>query len=88
MGEIYVARYYMKREAYIAAINRAQFTLNEYPRTPATKYALEIMVDAYDQLGMDDLRDDAKRVLEKNIPRNQESSDIAISDSESWWKFW
>lgn len=88
MGEIYVARYYMSRGAYIAAINRAQFTLNEYPQTPATKYALGIMVDAYDELGMDDLRDDAKRVMEKNFPRNQESSDIAISDSESWWKFW
>jgi len=46
------------------------------------------MVDAYDELGMDDLRDDAKRVMEKNFPRNQESSDIAFSDSETWWKFW
>ena len=93
MGEIYVARYYMSRGAYVAAINRAQFTLNEYPQTPAIKYALEIMIDAYDELGMDDLRDDAKRVMEKNVmeknfPRSQESSDIAISDSESWWKFW
>ena len=93
MGEIYVARYYMSRRAYVAAINRAQFTLNEYPQTPAIKYALEIMIDAYDELGMDDLRDDAKRVMEKNVmeknfPRSQESSDIAISDSESWWKFW
>lgn len=88
MGEIYVARYYMSRGAYVAAINRAQFTLNEYPQTPATKYALEIMIDAYDGLGMDDLRDDAERVMEKNFPRSQESSDVAISDSESWWKFW
>jgi outer membrane protein assembly factor BamD len=88
MGEIYVARYYMDRGAYVAAINRAQFTLNEYPQTPATKYALEIMVNAYDKLGMNDLRDDAKRVMEKNFSKNQGSSDIAISDSESWWKFW
>ena len=95
MGEIYVARYYMSRGAYVAAINRAQYTLNQFPQTPATKHALEIMVDAYDELGMDDLRDDAKRVMQKSFSENQESLDIANSDSMSWnsgkvywWKFW
>ena len=95
MGEIYVARYYMSRGAYVAAINRAQFTLNEFPQTPATKHALEIMVEAYDKLGMDDLRDDAKRVMQKSFSKNQESLDVANSDSmswnsgkEYWWKFW
>ena len=84
MGEIYVARYYLSRGAYVAAINRAQFTLNEYPQTPATKFALEIMVNAYDELGMDDLRDDAKRVMEKSFSNNQESLSVANPDSESW----
>ena len=95
MGEIYVARYYMSRGAYVAAINRAQFTLNEFPQTPATKHALEIMVEAYDELGMDDLRDDAKRVMQKSFSKNQESLDIPNldnmswnSDKEYWWKFW
>ena len=95
MGEIYVARYYMSRGAYVAAINRAQFTLNEFPQTPATKHALEIMVDAYDELGMDDLRDDAKRVMQNSFSKNQESLDITNLDSmswnsgkEYWWKFW
>ena len=95
MGEIYVARYYMSRGAYVAAINRAQFTLNEFPQTPATKHALEIMVEAYDELGMDDLRDDAKRVMQKSFSKDQESLDIANLDSVSWnsgkkywWKFW
>ena len=95
MGEIYVARYYMSRGAYVAAINRAQFTLNEFPQTPATKHALEIMVEAYDELGMNDLRDDAKRVMRKSFSKNQESLDIPNldnmswnSDKEYWWKFW
>lgn len=88
MGEIHVARYYMARGAYIAAINRAQFTLNQFPQTPATKHALEIMVNAYDELGMDDLRDDVKRVMQKSFPKNQESIDITISDSETWWRLW
>ena len=95
MGEIYVARYNMSRGAYVAAINRAQFTLNEFPQTPATKHALEIMVEAYDELGMDDLRDDAKRVMQKSFSKDQESLDITNLDSVSWnsgkkywWKFW
>ena len=95
MGEIYVARYYMSRGAYVAAINRAQFTLNEFPQTPATKHALEIMVEAYDELGMDDLRDDAKRVMQKSFSKDQESLDTTNLDSISWnsgkkywWKFW
>ena len=95
MGEIYVARYYLSRGAYVAAINRAQYTLNKFPQTPATQHALEIMVEAYDELGMDDLRDDAKRVMQKSFSENQESLDIANSDSMSWnsgkvywWKFW
>jgi len=90
MGEIYVARYYLSRGAYVAAINRAQYTLNKFPQTPATQHALEIMVEAYDELGMDDLRDDAKRVMQKSFFENQESSDSMSwnSGKDYWWKIW
>lgn len=94
MGEIYVARYYMKRGAYIAAVNRAQHTLNEYPQTSATKDALAIMVEAYDELGMTDLRDDAERVMLRNFPKNSVSpEEVVSSNAESaetipWWKLW
>ena len=93
MGEIYVARYYMKRGAYIAAVNRAQYALQEYPQTPATEDALAIMVEAYDELGMTDLRDDAERVMLKNFPKNPVSPEVVSSDTGStvtvpWWKFW
>jgi len=66
--EIHVARYYLKRGAYVAAANRAQYALKTYPEAPARKEALLIMVQAYDVLGMPQLRDDAKRVLRKNFP--------------------
>tara|TARA_B100000676_G_scaffold14654_2_gene13164 strand:- start:216 stop:1046 length:831 start_codon:yes stop_codon:yes gene_type:complete len=88
MGEVYVARYYMKRKAYIAAVNRAQYILNEYPQTPATKYALEIMVDAYDKLAMKDLRDDAKRVMQKSFSKNIEPQGVSWKNNEAWWKVW
>ena len=66
--EVHVARYYMKRGAYVAASNRAQYALKNYPQTPAQEEALLIMIQAYDVLGMAELRNDAERVLRKNFP--------------------
>jgi len=66
--EIHVARYYMKRGAYIAAANRAQYALKNYPQTPASEEALLIMVQAYDALGMTELKNDTDRILRMNFP--------------------
>lgn len=82
--ELHVARYYLRRGAHIAAINRAQGILTQYPNSPSTRDALEIMVQAYDAMGMTGLRDDAQRVLAKN-------SDATVGNSpagKSWWRFW
>ena len=59
--EVHVARYYMKRGAYVAAANRAQFAVQNYPQAPAIEEAVFVMVRAYDSLGMNDLRDAAAR---------------------------
>src|SRR6266571_543759 len=66
--EVHVARYYMKRGAYVAAANRAQYALKNYPQAPVQEEALLIMIRAYDVLGMPELRDDAERILRKNFP--------------------
>lgn len=84
--EVHVARYYLKREAYVAAANRAQETLRTYPDAPANEEALFIMVKAYDALGMKDLRNDAERVLRLNFPKSKYFSTAQSSDA--WWKFW
>ena len=68
--EIHVANYYLHRGAYVAAANRAKDVLADYPQTPATRDALKIMVQAYDAMGMKDLRDDAQRVLDMNAAKN------------------
>lgn len=68
--ELHVARYYMKRGAYLAAANRAQYAVKNYPDAPATEEALFIMVKAYDSLGLNDLRDDAERVMRTNYPNS------------------
>jgi outer membrane protein assembly factor BamD len=92
--ELHVARYYLRRGAYIAAVNRAQGVLSLYPNSPSTRNALEIMVQAYDAMGMTDLRDDAKRVLAKNnstpssIPGGNETTAGEIKPEKSWWQIW
>ena len=85
--EVHVARYYYKRGAYLAAINRAQAALADYRDVPALEEALYIMVKSYDALGMTDLRDDSKRVFETNYP-NSELSSRGFKNSNPWWKFW
>lgn len=87
-SEIYVARYYMKRKAYIAAARRAQFVLEEYPQTPATEEALYIMARAYEEMELIDLRDDVERVMRKNFPESEYLSDSGPLGKKSWWKIW
>lgn len=66
--ELYVAQYYMKRGAWIAAANRAQMLLERYNGAPTMPDALKIMVQAYTRLGLIDLAADARKVLELNYP--------------------
>ncbi len=65
--EIHVARYYMKRGAFVAAANRAKYVIENYQRTPASRDALGVLVKAYTKLEMDDLAKDAQRVLDLNV---------------------
>jgi outer membrane protein assembly factor BamD len=64
--QIHVARYYMRRGAYLAAANRASRVVANFQRTDSVPEALQIMADAYDKLGMTNLADDAERVLALN----------------------
>ena len=66
--DIHVARYYLKRQAFVAAAKRATHVLETYPRSPAIRDALDILIDAYEGLGIEDLATDARRVRELNFP--------------------
>ncbi|MEW5889552.1 MAG: outer membrane protein assembly factor BamD [Pseudomonadota bacterium] len=85
--EVHVARYYYNRGAFVAAANRAQYTVKTYPQAPALEEALFIMVKAYDRLGLNDLRDDAERVMRRNFP-NSEYYARGLNKKEPWWKLW
>ena len=86
--EVHVARYYFTRSAYVAAINRAQIAVNDYREVPAAEEALFIMMRSYDALGMVQLRDDTRRVMEKNFPKSEYLSRGFKSSSAPWWKIW
>ncbi len=86
--EVHVARYYYSRGAYVAAINRAQTALNDYQTVPALEEALFIMVRSYDALGMTQLRDDTRRVMEKNYPNSSYLARGFKSSQDPWWKVW
>ena len=73
--EVHVANYYMARGAYVAAANRAAAVIEKYQRTPAVKDALQVMIEAYTQLGKDDLAEDVRRVLVLNEEKGNFSTD-------------
>ena len=86
--EVHVAGYYYRRGAYVAAANRAKQVLEHYQQSPALEDALGIMVRSYDRMGMNDLRDDANRVLRKNFPNSAWLTVDNPLKEKSWWKFW
>ena len=86
--EVHVARYYFKRGAYLAAANRAQVALADYRDVPALEEALFILYKSYDALGMQQLSDDARRVLERSYPHSEFLTKGAKTKDEPWWKAW
>jgi len=86
--EVHVARYYYERGAYVAAIGRAQSAIADYRDVPATQEALYILMRSYDALGMAQLRDDARRVLEASWPQGKVLEQGLEAKDNPWWKFW
>jgi len=86
--ELHVARYYLNRTAYLAAVNRAKYVLQYYPRSSGVEEALEIQVQAYGLMKLDELKKDAMRVLQANYPENRMVSDKPVKEEQKWWKFW
>jgi outer membrane protein assembly factor BamD len=86
------ARYYFRRGAFLAAINRAQRAITDYDRAPATEEALYILYKSYEALNMKDLSNDALRVLKLNFPQSQilvTGKRTGADDVQaSWWQIW
>lgn len=69
-NDVHVARYYLRRGAFLAGVNRAQQVTRQYQETPAVEEALAQMVFGYRQLGLEQLEADTRRVLELNYPKS------------------
>ncbi|WP_295389853.1 outer membrane protein assembly factor BamD [uncultured Thiodictyon sp.] len=88
-NEVNVARYYMKRGAYVAAANRSNYVIEHFQRTSAVKEALEVLVEAYQALGEQKLAADAQRVLDVNRKAGRFISDEPAPGEVSLGrKFW
>lgn len=64
--EIEVGEYYFRRGAYVAAINRARYTIEHYPGAPANVEALELLERSFERLELEQLAEDTRDVLEYN----------------------
>jgi outer membrane protein assembly factor BamD len=82
--EVRVADYYYRRGAYLAAIERAQGALREFPGSGAQQEALVLIAQSYHALGLTELQADAERVLRlnysepvasKGAPKNSQATD-------------
>jgi outer membrane protein assembly factor BamD len=86
--EVHVARWYMRRGAFVAAANRAQYAVQHYPQSPAIEEAMFILVKAYEALGMAELREGAERVMRKNFPESDFLKYGRAQREAPWWRIW
>lgn len=86
--EVHVARHYFQRGAYHAAVNRAQAAITDYREVPANEEALYILYRSYEALELPQLRDDAKRVLDKTFPNSVFLERGFKKPVDPWWKLW
>ncbi len=76
--EIHVAKFYQRRGAYLAVVNRAKYIIENYQGSRAIPDALALMIESYRKLGMPDLANDAYRVLELNYPKHPKTKALKI----------
>jgi outer membrane protein assembly factor BamD len=81
--ELHVALYYMRRGAYVGALNRAKYCVEYYDGAPAVKRSMQILVDAYYDLGMLDLAKSAERVYADNYPADAKS---VLPKKKHWYQ--
>lgn len=67
--EIHIADYYLRRGAWVSAIQRARTVLTELQGTPAEIDALMVLEKSYRELGLEDLAENARRILAANAGR-------------------
>ncbi len=83
--DLNVAVFYLERRAWVAAANRGQHVIEQYPQSIYDADALAVMSEAYARLGQDTLAIDARRVLEANYPDHPYLRGDWPAE-RSWWR--
>jgi outer membrane protein assembly factor BamD len=84
--EVSVANYYFRRGAFVASINRAQSVIENYPRAPAARQALEVLALSYERSGLVESKQKIEAIIDVNFPGLRQAK---TEDAErSWWEFW
>jgi outer membrane protein assembly factor BamD len=83
--EINVARWYIKRGAYIAAARRAEGVVEQYDGSPAEQPALAILLNCYQRLGYAELATNVEKVYAYNYPATSEPENAS---GKHWWQIW
>ena len=82
--ELSVAKYYMKRGAFVGAANRARGVIESYDGAPVTLEALSIMAEAYRRLGIDDMA----VAIDGIVAQNRSPDEMADKRNDKpWWRF-
>ncbi len=68
--EVQVAKYYLRRKAYVAAVNRSKYVVESFQKTSYVADALAVMATAYKELGQNELAQSTKLVLQQNYPNH------------------
>lgn len=84
--EIAIARYYLRRGAFVAAINRSKYVLENYQQAPETGDALALMIESYLAMGEQQLADDTRRVLELNHPDHPFLRGASMTRGKPFWR--
>lgn len=89
--EIHIANYYFKRGAYVAALKRGDYVVENFQGTPAVPDGLAVMAQAYHLMGKPELAQNTVQVLAKNFPKHPAvnkdgkfNTKYARSNKRSW----
>ncbi|MFT5548256.1 MAG: outer membrane protein assembly factor BamD [Gammaproteobacteria bacterium] len=66
VSDLKIAQYYASRSAWVAAASRTQSIIRDFQGTTAIKQTLELQLQAYQALGLDELVKDTQRIIDLN----------------------
>jgi outer membrane protein assembly factor BamD len=82
--DVHVAEYYMRRGAFVGAAERANVCVEQYDGAPSTRQALQIMMQAYDKLGLKQREEQVRQVYQLNFANVPDPA----AKQKHWWHFW